>query len=285
MLLIEALESAFAQTRPPDEIIVVDDGSTDNTAEVMARYNGKVRYVRQENSRAAAARNHGIRVATGEFIALLDSDDLWVKDRLERQLTALAQHPGLDLIFGLEAKFTAETEFSDCEIKERDVLETLNNADCVVPDPFGLLLKENFIPTSTVLFRKSCIDAVGWMDSAVVPAEDYDYWVRFALHGFQFGFINAVHSRRRMHSGNLVREWALLAGSTAEVLSRYRDHSAESRQSVSMRLSGLHYDLGSHLLAKREFGPALNHLRKASPSGRTRLVWAAKLAVARLLCH
>jgi len=123
------------------------------------------------------------------------------------------------------------------------------------------------------------------MDSSVVPAEDYDYWVRFALHGFQFGFINAFLCRRRMHSGNLVRQWAVLAGSTAEVLSRYCDHSPESREHVSLRLSGLHYDLGSHLLAKRDFGPALNHLRQASPSGRTRLVWAAKLAVARLLCH
>lgn len=282
-LLAEAVDSALQQTHPPDEIIVVDDGSTDNTEQVVAQYGGRLRYIRQENSGPAGARNHGIRVASGDFIAFLDSDDLWVKDRLERQLKALAQHPGLDFLFGLEAKFSAERQFAACEIKERDVLAILNAADCVVPNPFALLLKENFVPTSSVLVRRTCLATVGEMDASVVPAEDYDCWLRLALHGFRFGFVNAILCKRRLHQGNLVNQWVTLAASAAKVLSRYRDQSPAQREQVTRRLNNLHYDLGSRLLYQREFGRALHYLRQANPSGRTRLVWYGKLAVARLL--
>src|ERR1700678_803249 len=109
-LIGQALESALAQTHPADEIIVVDDGSTDDTERVVAQYAGQVRYMRQVNAGPSAARNRGIQAASGDFIALLDSDDLWVKDRLERQLAALTLHPGLDFIFGLEAKFNSANQ-------------------------------------------------------------------------------------------------------------------------------------------------------------------------------
>jgi len=284
-MLVEAVESALQQTHPPYEIVVIDDGSTDDTGKVMARYAGKVRYIRQKNSGPSAARNHGFRLATGDFIALLDSDDLWVKDRLERQLAALALRPELDVLFGLEAKFTAEQQFDPCDIKDTQVLASLKAVNCVIPNPLSLLLRENFIPTSSALFRRSCLAKVGPIDESLKQAEDYDFWLRFALHGCQFGFINSTLCRRRMHEGNLVNQWLNRTITTAEVLSRYRDRSPEHRASVSLRLSDLYYDLGSHLLYRRDFTPALHYLRQANPSGRTRLVWAAKLGLARLLAH
>lgn len=282
-LLVEAVGSALQQTRPPDEIIVVDDGSTDDTEQVVARYGGKLRYVRQKNSGPASARNHGMRLASGDFIAFLDSDDLWVPDRLERQFAALESCPELDFIFGLEAKFTAGRQSDGCEIKSRDVWKSLNSADGVVPKPVELLLEENFIPTSSVLFRKQCLASVGFIDETLQQAEDYDFWLRFAVQGCRFGFVNSVLCRRRQHAGNLVNQWVNRTSATAAVLSRYRDHAPGRRELVASRLSGLHYDLGSALLYRREFGRALQHLRQANPSGHTRLVWSAKLAVARLL--
>jgi len=282
-MLVEAVESALQQTHPPDEIIVMDDGSTDDTERVIARYSGKLRYVRQKNSGPAAARNHGMRLASGDFIAFLDSDDLWVPDRLERQFAALKSCPDLDFIFGLEAKFTAEQQFDGCEIKDRDVWKSLNSVDYVVPEPFKLLLEENFIPTSSVLFRKRCIATVGFIDESLQQAEDYDFWLRFALHGCRFGFVNSVLCHRRQHGGNLVNQWVDRTSSTAAVLSRYRDHSPVQRERIARRLSDLYYDLGSRLLYQRNFDRALHYLRLASPSGHTRLVWSAKLAVARLL--
>jgi len=281
-LLGEAVCSALQQTRPPDEIIIVDDGSTDNIEQTIKPYAGRVRYIQQRNAGAASARNHGIRVASGDFIAFLDSDDLWVLDRLERQLDALALHPDLDFLFGLEAKFSVEKQFELRAIKDQNVWESLNSVNCLVPDPFGLLLRENFIPTSSVLFRKKCLLTIGFMDDALVQSEDYDFWLRFALRGFRFGFVNAVLCRRRLHDGNLVKQWVPMAAAMAKVLSRYRDQSSDQRQRLIQRLNGLHYDLGSRLLYRRDFARALRYLRQANPSGRTRLIWYGKLAVAQL---
>jgi glycosyltransferase involved in cell wall biosynthesis len=282
-LLVEAIESALQQTRPPDEIIVVDDGSTDDTEQVVTRYDGRVRYIRQENSGPSAARNRGIQAASGDFIAFLDSDDLWVKDRIERQLAVLASHPNLDVIFGLEGKFTDENRSESYEINEPAVFACLNTVDCVIPDPFGMLLGENFfVGTSTVLFRKSCVATVGLMDARIKLAEDYDFWVRFALNGFRFGFINAVLCGRRMHEGNLVNQKLAIKASVTGVLSRYRDRSPAHRERVEAKLSNLHYDLGSAFLKRGDWSDAYTHLTEACPLHQSRLRCRLKIAAAYL---
>jgi glycosyltransferase involved in cell wall biosynthesis len=277
----EALESALQQTRPADEIIVVDDGSTDDTEKIVAQYAGKVRYIRQENAGPSAARNRGFQAAAGDCIALLDSDDLWVNDKLERQLATLAQHPDLDLIFGLEAKFNAGNQSEPPAINDQDYFDCLNSVDCIIPDAFGLLLKENFfVATSSVLFRKSCIQKVGLLDVTVRLAEDYEYWLRFALEGFRFGFINAVLCRRRLHQGNLINESLATKASVAEVLARYRDRSPAHRERLLRKLSGLHYDLGSAFLKIGDWSDAYLHLKAGRPVNQKELQWLLKLAAA-----
>lgn len=94
--LRDAVDSVLAQTRPPDEIIVVDDGSQDDTAQICAAWAGRVRYIRQENRGASAARNTGIAAAVGDWLAFLDADDLWDEEKLELQLAALVQNPAAD---------------------------------------------------------------------------------------------------------------------------------------------------------------------------------------------
>jgi glycosyltransferase involved in cell wall biosynthesis len=91
--LPQAVESALGQTRPPQEVIVIDDGSTEDTAAALAPFHGRVTYVRQPNRGVAAARNHGIRIATGRYICLLDHDDVCAPDRLEKQVGALHSEP------------------------------------------------------------------------------------------------------------------------------------------------------------------------------------------------
>lgn len=97
LYLREAIDSILAQTYRPLEIIVVDDGSTDATPDVVAGYGDRLRYIRQPNAGPGAARNHGLNLAQGEFIAFLDADDLWHPDKLARQMTRFLNRPDLDL--------------------------------------------------------------------------------------------------------------------------------------------------------------------------------------------
>src|SRR5262249_441294 len=98
-LLPDAIESVLAQSYKPIEIIVVDDGSTDDTRAVATRFGDRIRYVYQENAERAAARNHGLRLACGDFIAFLDSDDYWDHDKIESDVSVLAEHTGTGVVY------------------------------------------------------------------------------------------------------------------------------------------------------------------------------------------
>src|SRR5215471_9220074 len=94
----ETIESVLQQTYSNIEIIVIDDGSTDNTAQVVERFESRVRYVRQENAERGASRNHGLRLAQGEFISFLDSDDLWMPSKAAAAVSLLQENPAIGLV-------------------------------------------------------------------------------------------------------------------------------------------------------------------------------------------
>ena len=175
-LLCETIDSVLAQTYHDFEIIVVDDGSTDNTAQLLSRYQDDVRlvYRAHKNSGVAATRNYGIRLARGEFLAFLDSDDRWLPQKLERQVQFADAHPEYGLI---------ATEISNFN-KRGVVVETKNKAAAyriknghVVEE----LLFGNWIQTSTVLARRECVQAVGGFDEEVGQfGEDWLTWMRIA---------------------------------------------------------------------------------------------------------
>jgi GT2 family glycosyltransferase len=279
-LLVEAIESVLRQTHPPTEIIVVDDGSTDDTSQALARFGPRVICHRQKNSGQAVARNQGVALATGTFVAFLDSDDLWVDRRLELQIAALTRQPQLDFLFGLEAKFDAEQQSDACEIQDPEVRARLLAVDGELPAALELLLCENVVPTSTVLVRRSCCQAIPGMDPSIQPVEDYDFWLRLAKQGARFGFVNAFLCRRRMHEGNLVKQWLRLRVATAAVLERHLNTSPAQRPTVQRRLDELYYDLGSHHLQRRNFATARHYLRQSRHRGAVRVL---KLLAASLL--
>jgi glycosyltransferase involved in cell wall biosynthesis len=168
----EAVDSALAQTVPPLEIIVVDDGSTDNTQEVMAAYtsNPRVRYLHQENFGLSAARNAGIRAARGEFIALLDADDRWKPEKLSRQL----------------AEFTGQQVglvYCGREVFDEHDTHDLNPADeskCELALEW-LTISTLFCPSSLIV-RRRCFTKQGGFDESLRKVEDREMWIRLANH-------------------------------------------------------------------------------------------------------
>lgn len=175
-LVGRAIDSALSQTAAElCEIIVVDDGSTDNTAEVVAAYGSRVRYLRQPNAGVSAARNAGIAASTGEFIAFLDSDDLWEPDKIERQLAALRRWPEAVLVGG-----RAADRFADGSVR----LHPLPRITLDEPmDLFPALLQTNFLATLTVMVRRVALAGMELFPEDVQRFEDYHLWVRLACRG------------------------------------------------------------------------------------------------------
>jgi len=179
--LRETLESIFALEYEPFEVIVVDDGSTDGSG-AIARSFPAVRYLRQENRGPAAARNAGIAVAEGEFVAFVDSDDLVLPHKLSVQVGYLLEHPEVTGVMGRQVWITPPPN----AVRDR-----------VWGDLDGVQ------PLSMVIRRQPLLD-VGCFDPALRVAEDTDLLVRLREHGYEFLVLPDVVMRRRYHGENLV---------------------------------------------------------------------------------
>ena len=204
-----ALESALAQTHGDIQVIVADDGSSDDTRTVAESYGPRVTYVRQVNAGVSAARNFGMRHARGEFIAFLDSDDSWAPWKIEAQVAALRRHPEADLVWTDMAAVDHHDRLIDARhlramysaYEEVDVEKTLSQVDTLgalsarVPrelasavvregDLFSGILLGNLIHTSTVLFRRSWCEQTGGFDESFARAgEDYEFYIRMCSGG------------------------------------------------------------------------------------------------------
>ncbi|HEY2379365.1 MAG TPA: glycosyltransferase family 2 protein [Gemmatimonadaceae bacterium] len=204
-----AIESALKQTYRDLECVVVDDGSSDDTRAVVESYGPRVRYIYQENAGVTAARNLAIRHARGEFLAFLDSDDLWRPWRIESQVAALRRHPEAGLAWTdmtaversgheiceryLRTMYAAHTRVSIEE--EMGQVATLGALCAAVPaehasaavrvgDLFSEILLGNLMHTSTVLVRRDWVERVGGFDPTFVRAgEDYEFYVRLCSVG------------------------------------------------------------------------------------------------------
>ena len=167
--LSDAIESVLAQTHPYVEIIVVDDGSPDDTSDVALRYTG-VRCIRQRNQGLAAARNTGIRESTGDFLVFLDADDRLIPDALETGLKCFRRNPGATVVVGKHRRISAEGL-------------TLPTAELrtVEKDHFVELLRGNWIAClSSVMFQRRVFDDIKGFNTSLQAAEDYDLYLRIA---------------------------------------------------------------------------------------------------------
>jgi glycosyltransferase involved in cell wall biosynthesis len=164
----EAIDSALAQTYPAVEVIVVDDGSTDDTRERLAVYGDRIRSIHQANAGLSAARNTGIQAAKGQYVAFLDSDDAFHPRKLERQMAVVAADPAIGLV-GTE-------DFSDEPRVWGEVPESPPVARLTLED---IVTRSRFSPSSAVV-RADCFPQVGLFDTSLRSVEDREMWIRIA---------------------------------------------------------------------------------------------------------
>jgi glycosyltransferase involved in cell wall biosynthesis len=186
--LAAALDSIHRQSLPADEVVVVDDGSTDRSAAIaieMAERWPALRVLRRENGGPSVATNHGIGATTGEFLTFLDADDLMVETRLEQQARHLGDHPGTDLVIGREEVLVEEGAVAPAWIRA---------ADDGTPRPYMM----------SMMVRRAAFDRVGGFDPSLRASQDLDWMVRARAAGLRMDILDAVLIRRRMHGDNLV---------------------------------------------------------------------------------
>ncbi len=193
----EAIESVLNQTFQDFEIIVIDDGSIDNTKQVLEKYGSHIQYIFQENKGRAEARNTGIKNAKCEYIAFLDDDDIWLPNKLEKQVIFLDSHPDIELVY----TFTEVVDEGGRLLEE----ETKNHLKLYkkamkIGYTYEGMSRLCVMFLSTVVVRKKCFDKVGIFDSSIPAFEDWDLYLRIALY-YRIGTIPEPLVKYRFHKG------------------------------------------------------------------------------------
>ena len=170
-LLPRCLDSVFAQTLKPIEVLVIDDGSVDDTSDVVRYYGERVRLLRQKNAGPAAARNRGIAATTGEWIAFLDADDRWTSAKLECQMDCAKTHPSAGVIYSDAIVLDASENVSG---------EFLAGKGPASGWIFDRLLHSFFILSSTAMVRRSVLIDAGILSAQMREVENYDFWLQLA---------------------------------------------------------------------------------------------------------
>ena len=189
--IAHALNSVFAQDYDALDVVVVDDGSTDGTAAVLARYDGRIRVFAQENAGPAAARNTGLRHARGEVLAFIDADDLWHPRKLELQLNELAAAPEADISVCHVRNFWNGDPGEEREVLRARQYETVNEGGVV----------------QAALVRRAVFDEIGAFDPRLRFGEDSDFYVRVAESGLKQRMLEQVLGYRRIHADNMTADW------------------------------------------------------------------------------
>ena len=264
-----AIDSALVQTYPPHEVIVVDDGSHDGTADVItARYGDSVRVIRQENRGPNAARNRGAQESTGEWIAYLDGDDTWTPDRLAVQIPFTRQSDiGLVGAYGVQA--------TPRELESGFIT-------------FEMMWKRNYIGVPTSLIRRTAFDELGGFDDdpRLVGAEDYNMWVRFAHSRWQVYLVAAEVFHYTSAPGSLYSQKERCLHGELLNVDKLEQRLGLTREQAQWRRRFTWHEYGLDFMQLRRLGEARRCFREALRirfSWPTFVQWAATFVPAPLL--
>ena len=278
--VVSAIESVLAQTYKNFELIIVNDGSTDNSRAKVSPYLKLpfVQYIEQDNRGVAAARNAAIGKATGELIAFLDQDDLWLPRKLESQVDFMRTHPAVPIVH-------ADVKWIDAH-GQRVELAWENNVSGLCLDQ---LFQLNRIAVVSVMVRNECLCEVGLFDESLSGVDDYDLWLRIARR-FPIGRLDETVACYRFHELNTSRAGGMMAdrelAAIEQFVKRFPDVTqAIGARAVNRRKAALHFNLGGWYMwqardfvaAKREFLAAIKLRPSHLPSYR-RYLWCAMTA-------
>jgi len=259
----ETLDSVFAQSYRDFEVIVVNDGSPDTTLleKILAPYRSRITYLQQENRGLAGARNAGMRAATGNLIALLDADDIWLPDYLQEQVTFLQQHPEFDLVycnslfFG-NSIYAGKTYMEVCPSEGEATASAIITRQCHV-----------FV---SITARAPALLAMGF-DEALRSCEDFDCWLRFTAAGYRIGYHRKVLVRYRKHDASLSANPTWMAEHNIKVLNKAlslwppdsREHN-EILQARAQKTAELETVKAKLALREQRIEDAIFHLKAAN---------------------
>lgn len=277
----EAIDSVLAQDYPNKELIVIDDGSSDDTVARVQAYGDRVQLLTQANQGSAVARNQGLDAAKGAYIAFLDSDDVWLPGKLTAQVGYLEAHPEIGMIYSDWLPWKR-----DKQSKAFPSPETLIPAapDAGVPPEeiplltegsgwlYNRLLFGSLLHTITVMARRELIEQVGRFDPELKRGQDYDYWLRASRHT-EIHQLDRVFALYRLHGSGCITQWPDINYEKLVVekaLARWGlegpTGERSDRKAVERRLAGTCFDFGYHHYwsgnprkASRSFLQALRH--------------------------
>ncbi|MBN1318243.1 MAG: glycosyltransferase family 2 protein [Anaerolineales bacterium] len=183
--LAQAIQSALDQTYRETEIIVIDDGSTDSSAETVKHLLPAVRYLKQPHSGTASARNQGVRLSRGHFLSFLDADDLWVKNKLELQMETLSIDPDIEAVFSHVQQFFSPELDSSFQAR-------IHCPDQPIP---------GWLPT-TMVIRRDAFFRIGWFETRLKIAEDMSWILRSRDQNLRTVMLPDILYHRRLHENN-----------------------------------------------------------------------------------
>lgn len=282
-----AIDSVLAQDFSDLEIIVIDDGSTDGTPMVLEQYSGRIRLVRQKNAGVSSARNAGLDIAKGEYIAFLDADDVWYKEKLGIQVKTLEAFPEIAGVFSnfqtidknggilerngiqkLYSIFREHGETIEALFASRVPIDSgapaSGRMDFFYGNIFKSLFKGNFINTSSIVLRKAALKGVGFNTSQRTQ-EDYDLWMRLSKdHPLGYIDIPLLYTRKRPGQLTGMAQIEEIALGSLEIVEKFsRDTGLLGKDAVKRRLSRKYGDLGAIYLGNNKAALARAALLKS----------------------
>lgn len=265
--ITDAIKSVLGQTYKNCEIIVIDDGSTDETVEVLKPLFSKIKYCSQGNGGQSTARNTGIRHATGEYIAFLDADDLWLQKKLEKQVAYMEKNKRVGMSFTDSEIFKKDGIVYPSLFSHEKLLGSILPKQAGVVDAcFRKLISKNFIRIGSVVIRRDCLEKSGLFDEALRNVPDLDFFLRIAMH-YEIACIPEVLERRRLHDKNISADSLMTTRGYLAVLEKFKrlypDYLASIGIDIDKIIAGSYFSAGYILFGRNKMKDSREHFLKS----------------------